>query len=105
MNGKRIMVIVGCFLVVSFTFSVLPVCAQTPVVVDLKEDAGAMGDGYTNDRDALKYALETLTAAGCGVLKVPLGRYLIDCTEGGIDAKDLTGDLRILKFDYRSLDC
>ena len=40
-------------------------------------DFGAVGDGITDDSEALQEALEALSNAGGGILQVPSGHYLL----------------------------
>ena len=76
MKFMRIVAIAGLFLIIYNAISVMPELAQAQVVVDLKKDAGAIGDGESNDRSALTRALNKLTSSGGGDLTVPPGHYL-----------------------------
>ncbi len=56
-------------------------------------DFGAVGDGVTDDTDAIARALETLTRAGGGTLYFPNGKYRIRKTFGPFPASvTLRGD-------------
>ena len=46
-------------------------------VVNVRHDAGAAGDGATDDSQAFKSAITTLATAGGGTLVIPGGTYLV----------------------------
>jgi hypothetical protein len=46
-------------------------------VVNVRHDAGAAGDGATDDSQAFKVAINTLATAGGGTLVIPGGTYLV----------------------------
>src|SRR5689334_23171770 len=51
--------------------------ATTSLVLDLKVDCGAKGDGITNDTAAFQDAAKRIWAAGGGELTIPAGTYIV----------------------------
>ncbi len=67
-------------------------CAENPYSFDLPDHVfdvtdpafGAVGDGYTNDTDAIQAAIDAASAAGGGTVVVPGGVYPA-CGQAGVD--------------------
>lgn len=58
------------------------------------KDFGAVGDGVTDDRLAIKAAVAALQAAGGGELVFPNGDYLIAGMDGSYNLPDLDGNIQ-----------
>lgn len=58
------------------------------------KDFGAVGDGVTNDRIAIKTAVAALQAAGGGALIFPAGNYLISGIEGTYNLPELAANIQ-----------
>jgi polygalacturonase len=59
------------------SFALIPVtCAAAPVVRDVKQ-AGAKADGATADTAAIQSAIDAVSQAGGGTVRVPTGNYAI----------------------------
>ncbi len=63
------------FLLLLFIISFYPLSAQ--ITLDVKVDGGAVGDGITDDTDAIQNTIDAVAAEGGGEVFFPEGTYLI----------------------------